>query len=65
MSPLNIDFADVFSPDLASGLPEHTGINDRAIELVDATEFMRPSKSPTSAPILFDRKPDGSLVSII
>ena len=30
------DFADVFSPDLASELPEHTGINDYAIELVDA-----------------------------
>ena len=29
------NFADVFSPDL-SGLSEHTGINDRAIELVDA-----------------------------
>ena len=29
------DFADVFSPDLASKLPEHTGINDHAIELVD------------------------------
>ena len=29
------DFADVFSPDLASELPEHTGINDHAIELVD------------------------------
>ena len=35
MSPPNIDFADVFSPDLAFGLPEHIGINDRAIELVD------------------------------
>ena len=29
------DFADVFSPDLVSKLPEHTGINDHAIELVD------------------------------
>ena len=29
------DFADVFSPDLASKLPEHTGIKDHAIELVD------------------------------
>ena len=29
------DFADVFSPDLASKLPEHTGINHHAIELVD------------------------------
>ena len=29
-----LDFADVFSSDLASELPEHTGINDYAIELV-------------------------------
>ena len=29
-----LDFADVFSPDLASKLPEYTGINDHAIELV-------------------------------
>ena len=29
------DFADVFSPDLASKLLKHTGINDHAIELVD------------------------------
>ena len=29
------DFADVFSPELASELLEHTGINDHAIELVD------------------------------
>ena len=29
------DFADAFSPELASELPEHTGINDHAIELVD------------------------------
>ena len=29
------DFEDVFSPDLASELLEHTGINDYAIELVD------------------------------
>ena len=84
------DFADVFSPDLASELPEHTGINDHAIELVDgyqqppygpiyslgpveletlkayietnlANGFIRPSKSPAGAPILFDRKSDGSL----
>ena len=61
MSPPNIDFADVFSPDLASGLPEHTGINDCAIELVDANEFMRPSNSPAGAPILFDRESNGSL----
>ena len=29
------NFADVFSPDLAVKLPEHTGINDHTIELVD------------------------------
>ena len=33
-----LDFADVFSPDLASELPEHTGINDHAIELVDGQQ---------------------------
>ena len=83
------DFADVFSPDLASELPEHTGINDHAIELVEgcqqppygpiyslgpveletlkayietnlANGFIRPSKSPAGAPILFDQKSDGS-----
>ena len=83
------DFADIFSPDLASELPEHTGINDHAIELVDgcqqppynpiyslrpvemeilkayiktnlANGFIRPSKSPAGASILFDRKSDGS-----
>ena len=32
------DFADVFSPDLAAELPEHTGINDHAIELVDGQQ---------------------------
>ena len=84
------DFADVFSPDLASELPEHTGINNHAIELVNgcqqppygpiyslepveletlkayietnlANGFIRPFKSPARAPILFDRKSDGSL----
>ena len=30
------DFADVFSPDLASELPEHTEINDHAIKLVNS-----------------------------
>ena len=83
------DFADVFSPDLASKLPKHTGINDHAIKLVEgqqppyrpiyslgpmeletmkayietnlANEFIKPSKSPAEAPILFDRKSDGSL----
>ena len=29
------DFADIFSPELASKLPEYTEINDHAIELVD------------------------------
>ena len=32
------DFADVFSPDLASKLPEHTGINNYAIELVEGQQ---------------------------
>ena len=84
-----LDFADVFSPDLASELPEHTRINDYIIELVDgqhlpygpiyslgpveletlkayiktnlANGFIRPSKSPAGALILFDWKSDGSL----
>ena len=83
------DFADVFSPDLVSGLPEHTRINDHAIKLVKgqqppygpiyslgpleletlkgyiktnlANGFIRPSKSPTEALILFDQKLDSSL----
>ena len=33
-----LDFADVFFPDLASELPEHTGINDYAIKLVDGQQ---------------------------
>ena len=57
-----VEYADfAFSPDLASELPEHTGINDHSIELVDANGFIRPSKSPAGAPILFDRESDGSL----
>ena len=32
------DFADVFSLDLASKLPEYTGINDQAIELVNGQQ---------------------------
>ena len=84
-----LDFADVFSPDLASELPEYTGINNHTIELVEgqqppygpiyslgpveletlkayietnlANGFIRPSKSPAGAPILFDRKSNGSL----
>ena len=83
------DFADVFSPKLAVELPEHTEMNDHAIELVDnwelpygsiysfgpmeleilkayiennlANGFIRPSKSPIEALILFNKKPDGSL----
>ena len=84
------DFADVFSLDLASELPEHTEINDLTIELVKgcqqppygsiyslgpveletlkayietnlANRFIRPSKSPAGAPILFDWKSDCSL----
>ena len=83
------DFADVFSPELASELPKYTGINDHAIKLVDnqlppygpiyslgpveletlkiyietnlKNSFIRPSKSPAEALILFDKKPDGSL----
>ena len=30
------DFADIFSLDLVSKLPEHIGINNHAIELVDS-----------------------------
>ena len=46
-----VEYADfAFSPDLASKLSEHTGINDHAIELVDANAFIRPFESPASAP---------------
>ena len=38
-----LDFADVFFPDLASELLEHTGINNYAIELVDG---QRPPYGP-------------------
>ena len=55
------NFADVFSLDLASELPEHTEINNHSIKLVDTNGFIRPCKSPASAPIFFDRKSDGSL----
>ena len=34
----HVDFADVFSPDLTSELPEYTGINDHAIELVNGQQ---------------------------
>ena len=33
-----LDFADVFSPDLASELLKHTGINDHIIELVEGQQ---------------------------
>ena len=33
-----LDFADVFSPDLASELPKHTRINDHAFKLVDSCQ---------------------------
>ncbi len=70
-------------------LPENTGMNKHAIELIEEkqppygpiyafspveletlkayiethlkTGFIRPFKSPAGAPILFDKKPDGSL----
>ena len=53
------DFA--FFSDLASKLPEHTGLNDYAIKLVEADGFIRPSKLPAGTPIFFDRKSNGSL----
>ncbi len=83
------DYTDVFLFDLAMELPEITGINEHAIELVGGkqppygpiyslspveletlktyiethlkTRFICPSKSPAGAPVLFDKKPDGSL----
>ena len=83
------DFTDVFSPELATELPEHTEINTHAIDLEEgkqppygpiyslgpvelktlktyietnlANGFICPSKSLAGAPILFDKKPDGSL----
>ena len=57
-----VEYADfAFSPDLVSEHPEYTEINDHAIELVKANGFIRPFKSPTGAPILFDQKSDGFL----
>ena len=83
------DFSNVFSSDSAAELPEHTGINDHPIDLLDdkqppygpiyslgpveletlktyietnlASGFIRPSKSPAGAPILFVQKKDSSL----
>ena len=50
VSDEHVDFADVFSPDLAPELPKHTGTKDHAIELVDTNGFIRLSKSPAGAP---------------
>ena len=55
------DFADIFSPDLASELLEHIRINDHAIELVDADGFIRPFNAPAGALIFFDQVSDRSL----
>ena len=83
------DFADVFSPDLATELPEYTEINTHAIDMEEdkqllyghiyslgpmeletfktyietnlANGFIRSLKSPAGAPIVFDKKPNGSL----
>lgn len=89
ISPKYAYYADVFPTNLAMELPENTGMNEHAIELIEGkqppyrpiyslspveletlkayiethlkTWFIRPSKSPAGAPILFDKKPDGSL----
>ena len=46
-----VEYADfAFSPDLASKLPEHTGINDYADELVDVNGFIRPPSYPQALP---------------
>ena len=83
------NYTNVFSPNSAAEFPEHTGINNHPIDLIDdkqppygpiyslrpveletlktyiktnlANGFIRPSKSPAGAPILFIRKRDGSL----
>ena len=83
------DFSNVFSSDSTAELPEHTGINDHPINLLDdkqllynpiyslgpveletlktyieanlASRFIKPSKFPASAPILFVQKKDSSL----
>ena len=82
------DFADVFSPDLATKVPKHTKINTYAIDLEEDKQspygpiyslgpieleilkiyfktnlvngFICSLKSLFSAPILFDKKTDGS-----
>ena len=83
------DFSNVFSSDSAAELPEHTGINNHPIDLLDdkqppygpiyslglvelemlktyikanlASGFIRSSKSPAGALILFVQKKDSSL----
>ncbi len=83
------DYAYAFPSDLAMELPENTGMNEHAIELIEGkqlpyrpiyilslvkletlkayieiylkTGFIHPSKSPADAPILFDKKYNGSL----
>ena len=54
------NFANVFSPDLASKLPKRTRVNNYTMELVNVIEFIRPSKSSTGALIFFDWKSDRS-----
>ncbi len=84
------DYDDVFSSDLAMELPENTGINEHAIELIEGkqppygpiyalnlveletlkayikthlkTGFIRPSKSLAGVSILFNKKPNSSLL---
>ena len=65
-------FADVFLEKSAMVLPEHTEINTHAIDLEEKTlntyietnlanDYIWPWKSPAATPILFDKKPNGSL----
>ena len=84
-----VDYADVFSFNLAMKLPKNTNINKHGIELQDGkqpfygpiyslrpvelktlktyiktylkTGFIQTSKSLAGAPILFNKKPNGSL----
>ena len=83
------DFSNIFSSDSAAELPEHTGINNHPIDLLNnkqppygpiyslglveletlktyikanlASGFIRLSKFPAGAPILFVRKKNSSL----
>ena len=50
----------LFEPIYSLGLVELETLKTY-IEINLANDFIRPSKSPVGAPILFDRKPDGSL----